>query len=1127
MNNPGASFRKLERSQGNHGLLIPSAILFAMLVLAMAAIFCFTVDHVQAYGETTTGKYTLSNGDVIEFCTTNQCSGGGNQNTNTFASGSTIYVKVHTARVNAGTGYLYLYRSNVNAVPPTTGYSARNLVWTQVGSDYFSSVTIPARQSYPFRIYGQVINGGNQVTFQDEIKLSTQPARFINFYWTGPQNYPPNSADESYAFKSGATVYVMGYGAAANRNATYTTNSLKDIVTGGSTALTMVGYARVSTYYHRYTLVLPASGLTDGQWYSINSHLMSASSTLIYDMSRMILIDDSAPTASITSPTASSYVKGMVTVTGTADDAYSYYKYLLEYGAGPAPGSWTTINTQTNMPPIQSATLGSWNTTSLTDGQLYTLRLTVTDRAGNPGNQTVVLRQVYVDNNPPVISAVASSQINSNSATISWTTDEVADSQVRYGTSSGNYTNSTTLDPTMVTSHSQALLGLQPSTTYYYQVLSTDNGGNQSISAENSFVTANLTIIQPYPTLGKDTYFGTTQPTWNRGAEATLSAGDNAASGLGTVRGAIRFDLSGIPASATIKTANVSLYQMGQSDTNTQTLNAHYLTRDWAQGTGMGSATGDGATWLTYDGANNWTAAGGDFNGAASGSATAPNSTASWVDWDLTALTQAWVNTLVNNYGVIIKRSVENPVNDDSKSCYSSDYTTDASLRPKIVIEWFGNDTAPPAVGEVRAENVTRTAADIKWSTDEQANSQVEFGTTTSYGSTTALDPALMNQHTVPLTGLTEDTVYHYRVTSADNFGNVTISGDNVFQTAKLITIQPSPAEGQDTWLSSSDTTLNYGAATDIIVGNNSAASEARRGMLKFDLSEIPVGSIVNAATMSIYQHAQQDTSTPQLEVDYATRSWTEGTGNGTASNDGATWPKYEGVNNWSTAGGDFNSSSPPSANALNSIGGWVNFNVSGLTQNWVSGTITNNGAFIKKSVEGLVNDYKTFYSSDYTNDPTLRPKLVIEYVPAPGSMTLTVNETFNRDATAGGGSVGFGNVSPGTTYDVGEGAPPTYAVKLTVKSNTMWGIKVAATGDLEQINPLNAIDISDLKWKHDGEAPASYQDLVKSPSETVITSGQTATDDYPYIFDYRLAVPVLAVSGTYLASVVYTAFPS
>ncbi|MBI5871137.1 MAG: DNRLRE domain-containing protein [Actinobacteria bacterium] len=1058
------------------------------------------------------GIYTENNGDIIEICADAACT----THTNTFANGSIVYIRVTTTRVaNRASGVPRLYNYQHGAIG-TAG------VWTQVSAVspyvYTSAVTIPAANVNGLKLVGSIVSSTSaRIQFEEAIDIPTVN-RFIHFYSDAART------DESYTFRPGAVMYIKTYGNGNVVDAaqTSTTNRMYSFTNAQAAFWAAPAVTQAGNWYD-FALTLPASGLIDGNWYWVRTLLRNSAGGTIERNSRMIQVDGSNPTTAITSPAAGAYVNGTVPVDGTATDTFSFYSYLLEYGAGASPSSWTAIGT-TTYTPVTAGLLQNWDTTTVTDG-LYTLRLTATDRAYNTSQAT---RQVNVDNNAPVISALQATSVTSSSASITWTTNEAADSQVEYGTSPGVYTYSTTLDPAMMTNHSVPLTGLQPSTTYYYRARSADAAGLVSYSLEQNLTTANLTVLQPFPAVGRDTYFGTAQPTWNRGAETTLSVGDMATPGLGTLRSAIRFDLSGIPSGATVLSARLSAYQMGQGNTNPQTLDLHYLTRDWVQGTGTGSATADGVTWNTYNGVSNWTTAGGDYNAGISGSVSAPNSTASWVDWDITALTQSWTNLSIANNGAIIKQSLENPAVSDAKTYYSSEFTTDASLRPKLTIEWFGTDVTPPAIGEVRADNITRTAANIRWSTDEQANSQVEYGTTTSYGSSTTVAPAMVNQHTVALPGLTEDTVFHYRVKSTDRAGNTTVSGDYVFQTARLVTIQPSPSQGEDTWIANAGATLNYGASTDLVVGNYNASSDNRRGLLRFDLSVIPVGSTVNAATMSLYQHAQEDASTPQLGVYYATRSWTEGTGSGTATADGATWNTYDGLSNWSSAGGDFNGTAQATAIAPDSTGAWLDFQITGLTQSWVSGSLANEGMFVKKSGENpAVRDFKTFYSSEYLGDPSLRPKLTVEYVPAPGSMTLTVSETYNRDASSGGGSVGFGNVSPGSNYDVGEGDPPPYAVKLQIKSNTMWGLKVAATGDLAQLNPANTIDIGDLKWKQDGEAPAAYQSIVKTPAETIIATGQDATDNYPFFFDYRLAVPTLAVSGNYSTAVVYTAYPS
>jgi len=89
----------------------------------------------------------------------------------------------------------------------------------------------------------------------------------------------------------------------------------------------------------------------------------------------------------------------------------------------------------------------------------------------------------------PVISNVAAGSITSTGATITWTTNEISDSQVDYGTTQA-YGQFTTLNTFLVTAHSQGLSGLSPGTQYHYRVKSKDASGNLAFSVDFTFTTA-------------------------------------------------------------------------------------------------------------------------------------------------------------------------------------------------------------------------------------------------------------------------------------------------------------------------------------------------------------------------------------------------------------------------------------------------------------------------------------------------------------------------------------------------------------------------------------------------------------------------------------------------------------
>jgi hypothetical protein len=98
-----------------------------------------------------------------------------------------------------------------------------------------------------------------------------------------------------------------------------------------------------------------------------------------------------------------------------------------------------------------------------------------------------------------------------------------------------------------------------------------------------------------------------------------------------------------------------------------------------------------------------------------------------------------------------------------------------------------GPDTTPPSISAVSANQITQSGATIIWTTNEPADTQVEYGTTTAYGQTTALNPALAASHSKALVDLSPGTLYHYRVRSRDAAANLTVSADFTFTTLAVL----------------------------------------------------------------------------------------------------------------------------------------------------------------------------------------------------------------------------------------------------------------------------------------------------------------------------------------------------
>ena len=97
---------------------------------------------------------------------------------------------------------------------------------------------------------------------------------------------------------------------------------------------------------------------------------------------------------------------------------------------------------------------------------------------------------------PEIVSRIGVSNISTNSAVISWDTNEESDSVVRYDRVAGEYSYEKA-DSALVKKHRIALTGLEASTSYHFIVQSTDACGNTVRSKDFTFKTLPLPDDEP------------------------------------------------------------------------------------------------------------------------------------------------------------------------------------------------------------------------------------------------------------------------------------------------------------------------------------------------------------------------------------------------------------------------------------------------------------------------------------------------------------------------------------------------------------------------------------------------------------------------------------------------------
>ncbi len=204
----------------------------------------------------------------------------------------------------------------------------------------------------------------------------------------------------------------------------------------------------------------------------------------------------------------------------------------------------------------------------------------------------------------------------------------------------------------------------------------------------------------------------------------------------------------------------------------------------------------------------------------------------------------------------------------------------------------------------------------------------------------------------------------------ATNVDFTTYPGDIVLSstsgTSTLLTIQPDPAAGLDAYLDRGSVNLNHGGDTTLVY--DARGSTNRRPILQFSMASIPAGAVIDDAKLVLYMSAAA-ANPSSAEIHAVTPTWNEGQ---------ATWNDRLTGTPWTTAGGDYDARAID-VQSLNAVLGWKTWNVTQIVDLWYRNRVPNNGMILLGSAGGTNLD-KTFWSSDYAADPTLRPKLDIRY---------------------------------------------------------------------------------------------------------------------------------------------------
>jgi hypothetical protein len=364
---------------------------------------------------------------------------------------------------------------------------------------------------------------------------------------------------------------------------------------------------------------------------------------------------------------------------------------------------------------------------------------------------------------------------------------------------------------------------------YHYRAKSVGTNGVMTLNGDYAFTTASTVVVDVTPPNVALTVpaAGTTV----FGPNITLSA--NATDNVGVA--SVQFQVDGVNSGAAITTAPYTYIW----DTTAATNAAHTITaiaKDAA-----GNTTTTGPTTVTVDNAAPVISA---------VTATVITQSAATITWSTDKATTSQID-----YGITTSYGTSTPFNSTQTTSHSISLSgLAANTTYHYHVKSISNnnmlgtsadftfttavDTTPVVISAVANSVPTQSSVTITWSTDKPADSQINYGLTTYYTTSTPLDATLTTSHSVTVTGLTPGTLYHYRAKSVGTNGVMTLNGDYAFTTASALT--------------SPNVAVTLPTANAIVTGSTVLTATATDAFgiakVQFQVDGINVGTAITAA---------------------------------------------------------------------------------------------------------------------------------------------------------------------------------------------------------------------------------------------------------------------------------------